>query len=342
MATVRFTRHLQRFFSALKDTAQVEAPASTVAEVLAALDARYPGFASYVVDDHGALRKHVNIFVNNAPIKEKPASLSYIWIVAPGPDEQPNRRYMGTEPGGLFQSDDGGQSWGLVESLWNHPSRLEHWFGGGRDYAGIDSVIIDPRDSKHLFVAVSCGGMFESHDEGATWQARNKGLVAEFLPDLNAEVGHDPHFMVMCKSQPDALWQQNHCGIFRSTDGAKTWQEVSQPDVPARFGFAIAVDPDDANTAWVVPAISDEVRVAVGGAMCVSRTTDGGETWTALRKGLPQKKRYDVTFRHALDLRGDSLAFCTTTGNVFVSDDRGDTWQCIGHHFPPVNSVRFA
>ena len=145
----------------------------------------------------------------------------------------------------------------------------------------------------------------------------------------------------MAPSNPDVLWQQNHCGIFRSTDGAQTWKNISQPDVPAFFGFAIALDAQDEKTAWVVPAMSDQYRVTVDRALCVSRTEDGGETWTALRKGLPQDHCYDLTYRHALDISGDRLAFGTTTGNLYVSDDRGDSWKCISHHLPPIYSVRF-
>jgi photosystem II stability/assembly factor-like uncharacterized protein len=137
------------------------------------------------------------------------------------------------------------------------------------------------------------------------------------------------------------IWQQNHCGIFRSTDGAQTWQDISQPEGPARFGFAIAVDENDPATAWVVPAVADEMRVPVDGSLCVCRTEDGGHSWAALRNGLPQQHSYDLVFRHALDLSGSRLAFGTTTGNLFLSDDRGDHWTCLTHHLAPVYSVRF-
>jgi hypothetical protein len=270
-----------------------------------------------------------------------PAATRYLWVLAPGGDDEPNRFYIGTEPGGLFRSDDAGRTFSLVESLWNHPTRREQWFGGGRDYPGIHSIWVDPRDSRRVLTAISCAGVFETIDDGASWNPRNKGLRADFLPNPDAEVGQDTHYMAACASHPDVLWQQNHCGIFRSTDGATSWNHISQEGGPAYFGFAIAADEHDPDTAWVVPADSDERRMAIGGALCVSRTTDGGTTWTTLRNGLPQENCYDVAFRHALDNRGDRLAFGTTTGNVFVSDDRGDTWKCIGNYFPPVYSVRF-
>ena len=274
--------------------------------------------------------------------KKLPATLTYIWIVAPGSEDQPERLYLGTEPGGLFQSDDGGDTFRLVKPLWNHPSRFEQWFGGGRDSPGIHTVFVDPRDSKRVLVGVSCAGVFETRDDGKTWEPRNQGMSADFLPDPKAEVGQDPHFFEACGTDPDRLWMQNHCGIYCSKNGAKTWKLVSQAGQTAHFGFAVAADEKDADTAWVVPAISDTHRVAVDGALCVCRTTDGGKTWKALRKGLPQKNSFDVTFRHALAHRNGTLAFGTTTGNLFLSENRGQSWESLGCHFPPVYSVRFA
>jgi photosystem II stability/assembly factor-like uncharacterized protein len=271
-----------------------------------------------------------------------PAKLTYLWFIAPGGADQPDRVYLGTEPGGLFQSDDGGDTFQLVEPLWNHPSRTDNWFGGGRDFPGLCSIVVDPRNSQHMFIGISVGGVYETTDGGESWVGRNKGLKACYLPNPDADYGHDPHFMIASPSNPDVLWQQNHCGIFRSTDGAKTWQEISQPGGPAYFGFAIGVHAKDPDTAWVVPAVDAQYRLAVDRALCVCRTDDGGKSWAAFRKGLPQEICYDVTFRHALDVHGDRLVFGTTTGNVYFSDDGGESWDCIGNNLPPVYSARFA
>lgn len=274
--------------------------------------------------------------------KKIPATLTYIWVIAPGGDDRPERLYLGTEPGGLFRSDDGGDTFQLDRSLWNHPSRLEKWFGGGRDNAGIHSILVDPRDSRRVLVGISCAGVFETRDDGKTWNPRNKGLHADFLPDPKAEVGQDPHFIDASPGHPDRLWMQNHCGIYVSRDGAKTWKRVSKAGETAHFGFAIAADRMDPDTAWVVPAISDTHRTAIGGSLCVCRTTDGGRSWKAFRSGLPQKHAYDVTFRHALDASDGTVAFGTTTGNLYVSENRGQSWISLGSNFPPVYSVRFA
>ncbi len=271
-----------------------------------------------------------------------PASVRYLWAFAQGAADQPGRIYVGTEPGGLFYSDDDGDHFKLVESLWNYPGRAEQWFGGGRDYAGIHSILVDPRDSQHLYVGISVAGVFESKDGGTSWAPRNKGLRADFLPDPAAEVGQDPHLLVACQSAPDHLWQQNHCGIFRSVDAGAQWQDVSQPKGPANFGFAIAVDPQRPETAWVVPGISDGVRVAIDQALVVCRTEDGGQSWQELRQGLPQSHCFDIVYRHALALEEDTLVFGTTTGNVFLSPDRGNHWDLLTHTLPMVHAVCFA
>ncbi len=273
--------------------------------------------------------------------KSQPATLRYLWVIAPGGDDQPERMYLGTEPGGLFVSNDGGRSFSLNKGLWDHPSRFTQWFGGGRDMPGIHSVLVDPRNSDRVLVAVSCAGVFETLDGGKTWAPRNRGMSADFLPDPKAEVGQDPHYVEACAADFDALWQQNHCGIYRSRDGAKNWKLVSKKGEVAHFGFAVSVDEKDPDRAWVVPAVADTHRYAVDGKLCVCGTTDGGKTWKALRNGLPQKNAYDVTFRHALDKSFGTLAFGTTTGNLYFSPNRGRRWETVGTNLPPVYSVRF-
>ncbi len=269
------------------------------------------------------------------------AALRTIWTIAGG--GRPGRLYLGTVPGALFRSEDGGESFQLVEGLWNHPSRSDpaKWFGGGMNEPGIHSILVDPRDPRRVLVGVSCAGVFETDDDGSAWRVRNRGLRADFLPEPESEYGHDPHCIARCAADPDVIWMQNHCGLFRSTDGAASWSELHDAEGPGGFGFAVAADPNDPERAWVVPALSDERRMAVGGALCVSTTGDGGRSWRALRRGLPQRDCYDIVYRHALDLSGECLAFGTTTGNLFVSEDRGESWSCAALFLPPIYSLRF-
>jgi len=263
-----------------------------------------------------------------------PATLKYIWSLAAAGPDLPDQLLVGTEPGGLFKSTDNGKSFHLVESLWHHPSRPEHWFGGGRNHAGIHSIVFDPRDSRHFYVGISCAGVFETDDGGETWNVRNRGLRADYLPDPFPEVGHDPHMLKICRTDPNIIWQQNHCGIFRSHDAGKSWKDVSQGAV--NYGFALAVDNDDPNRAWVVPATSDQVRVAVDKALAVYRTDNGGKTWRDFREGLPQKNAYDIVLRHALERKNGELIFGTTTGNLYHSVNEGEAWSAISNNLPTV------
>jgi photosystem II stability/assembly factor-like uncharacterized protein len=270
-----------------------------------------------------------------------PAATRYIWAMANGGENYLSRLWIGTDPGGLFLSEDEGDSFQLVESLWKHPTRKTNWFGGGRDLPGIHSVVVDPRNENHIHIAVSCAGVFETVDAGKTWEVCNHGLRADFLPDPYSEIGHDPHILVAAPANPDVLWQQNHCGIFRSVNGAKNWEAVSERGQLAHFGFAIAVADDNPDQAWVAPANSDEVRTSVKGSLCICRTDDGGKTWKELRNGLPQQNCFDIVYRHALTSSEDAVAFGTTTGNLFFSQNRGENWQVINNYLPMIHSLQF-
>lgn len=275
-------------------------------------------------------------------IKEgKPAILRYLWVMAAGPKSKPNHLYIGTEPGGLFESTDGGESFNLVKGLWNHPSRLTHWMGGGRDNPGIHSIIIDEKDPLKISVGISCAGFFRTLDGGKTWVPLNKGVTADFMPDKNPEVGQDAHFIAASPSNTKVIWQQNHCGIFRSIDDGHLWTKISQENGPAHFGFSITVDEKDEKTAYVIPLTADMNRVPVKNAMCVSKTVDGGKTWVEKRNGLPQKHCYDMVLRHAMDIQQNNLIMGTTTGNLYASADAGENWLSLSSHLPPIYSIRF-
>ena len=271
----------------------------------------------------------------------KPATLKNIWSIQQGGISYPNRIWIGTEPGGLFLSEDYGDTFQLVTSLWNHPSRMnrQQWFGTGRSGPYIHSIVIDPREESHLYIAVSCAGIFESLDSGASWMPKNKGLIAAYLPNPEAEIGHDPHLLLACHSAPTILWQQNHCGIFRTENGGTVWKNVTDTQGIANYGFALAIDHDNPNRAWVIPATSDEIRVAHDLALAVCYTDNAGKTWQAYRNGLPQQNSFDIVFRHAFDRKTETLAFGTTTGNVYLSEDDGKNWQPLTHTLSRIDCV---
>lgn len=276
--------------------------------------------------------------------RDVPWTVKQIWALESGGADQPGHLWAGTIPGGLFRSTDHGHSWTLVESLWRDPRR-NAWFGGGADWPGIHSIVVDPRDSSRVLLGVSCGGVWETTDSGETWEPRALGMRADFMPPdrVGDQLIQDPHLITLCRSAPDMLWSQHHCGIYRSTDGARSWVEIEKAG-PSTFGFAVAVHPEDPDTAWFVPAISDQHRMPVDGKLVVTRTRDGGESFDVLTSGLPQEHAYDLVYRHALSLddTGNRLAFGSTTGSLFVSADQGDSWNTISLHMPPIYAVRFA
>jgi hypothetical protein len=250
--------------------------------------------------------------------------------------------WAGTLPGGLFSSRDRGASWQLNEALWQRPER-RHWMGGRNEAPAMHSICPHPADPGELLLGISCGGAWRTADGGQTWGLRANGMRADFLPpELEGdENSQDPHLIARCAAEPNVLWCQHHCGIFRSTDNGATWVELQAQ--PSSFGFAVAAHPTDPNTAWFVPAVRDQCRVPVDGALCVTRTRDGGKTFEVLRAGLPQAHCYDLIFRHglAVDESGEQLLMASTTGGLWASADAGDHWELVSHELPPIYAAKF-
>jgi len=267
---------------------------------------------------------------------------SLVWSLAPALDKA-GALWCGTIPGAMFRSEDRGASWRIVESLWFMPERKK-WSGGGRDFPGIHSICVDPRDPTTVAIGISTGGVWRTRDAGATWSIASKGMRAEYTPPEKKfdPIAQDVHCLVQCKAAPQTWWAQHHNGIFKSTNDLESWTEIEKAG-PSVFGFTVVVDPADPDTAWFVPGQKDEKRIPVDGKLVVTRTRDGGKTFDVLDRGLPDKFAYDLIFRHGMALSGDgALAFGSTTGNVFASRDRGDTWSAVSHHLPPVHAITFA
>jgi hypothetical protein len=271
-------------------------------------------------------------------------SVHQIWSLATGGADSPGVLWAGTIPGGLFRSQDRGESWELNQALWSRPERTD-WFGGGYDDPGIHSICVDPRGSRRLTIGVSCGGVWITPDGGETWKCRTKGMFADYMPEERREdpAIQDPHRVVQCVTSPNVLWAQHHNGVFRTTNGTELWTEVTAIQ-PSNFGFAVAVHPQQPDTAWFVPAVKDQCRIPVEGKLVVARTRDGGRSFDVLCEGLPQEHAYDLVYRHALDVdaQGDRLAFGSTTGGLWVSENGGDRWHCVSNHLPPIYQVLFA
>ena len=272
-----------------------------------------------------------------------PWTLGKVWNITPGGVD--GRLWAGTMPGGLFRTDDMGDSWSLNETLWRMPERRK-WFGvAGGEQPGISSVLVDPKNPADVRVGVSCAGVWASTDTGATWRNINQGMHNEYVPpeQRGDPSSQDIHQLAHCAAHPDVIWCQHHSTIYRSEDRGENWKEL-KAGRPSRFGFAVAAHPKDPKTAWFVPATKDERRVPVDGKVVVSRTRDGGRSFDVLSRGLPQRHAYDLVWRHALaiDGAGERLAFGSTSGGFWVSEDAGESWTALDARLPPVNAVRFA
>jgi hypothetical protein len=305
-----------------------------------ALDHGHFGVKLHRSDDDG--RSWTEVAAPAYPSDAAPASTLLLWSLESAHADEPGALWCGTIPGGLFRSDDRGESWSLHRPLWDLPSRPE-WFGGGYDDAGIHSILVDPRRAESIVVGISCGGARATTDAGASWRT-GTGMKATYLPpeaEDNQEL-QDPHRIVRCDGHPDVLWCQHHNGMYRSVDAGTSWSRL-HPVEQSDFGFAVEAHPSDPDTAWFVPASSDEVRVPVDGKMSVTRTTDGGKSFTTLTNGLPEGPAYDLVYRHGLALASDhsTLAVGSPTGSLWVGHDGGERFSPVSSHLPPILCLRW-
>ncbi|MFN6964501.1 MAG: WD40/YVTN/BNR-like repeat-containing protein [Pyrinomonadaceae bacterium] len=269
-------------------------------------------------------------------IKMPPAtkkSLENIWQIAPGGDA--DSLYVGVAPAALFESHDRGETWKLNKGLWNHPHRKK-WqpgFGG----LCLHTIVTDKKDPKSIKIAISTGGVYQTSDGGESWQVSNTGVKAYFLPNQFPEFGQCVHKIARHPKKKNTYFLQNHHGVYRSRDGAVTWQEI-EDGLPSNFGFGLTVS--ESGSAFIVPLQKDAERFTCDGKLRVYRTRDEGKSWQPLTKGLPQKNAYEVILRDAMDSTGDNIFFGTKNGKLFGSFDDGDSWKLIEGSLPEICCVK--
>ena len=263
-------------------------------------------------------------------------SIPSVWsLAAAGPT-----LYAGVEPAGLFRSEDRGATWSHVEGLTNHPTRPTWQPGAGGLI--LHSIVPHAADPERTWVGISSVGTFETRDGGASWEPRNQGVRAGFNPDPYPVTGQCVHHLVAAAGEPETLYQQNHCGVYRSDDGGSSWVEITA-GLPSEFGFPMVTDPRDPDTAWVIPLNgADKGRFMPDAHAAVWRTRDRGASWTRSDKGLPTRDAYlsvlrDAMARDTLDPVG--ITFGTSTGQLWHSADEGDSWQMITDTLPEIWAV---
>jgi photosystem II stability/assembly factor-like uncharacterized protein len=260
--------------------------------------------------------------------------LEKAWHVEPAGDAL----YLGAAPGVLFRSDDRGATWEVNRGLLEHPTR-DRWEPGAGGMC-CHSVQLDPSDPKRMYVGISAAGVFRTDDGGETWAPMNKDVAADFHPEKYPEVGQCVHKLLLHPARPERLWQQNHCGVYRSDDRGENWERLDGNGLPSSFGFGLALDPEDPDTAFVVPEEADENRVTAGGRLGVYRTQDAGATWQLVAEGLPDQAWTGV-LREGMSYDSESVYFGTQGGSVFAIAD-GDHWVEAASYLPPVLSVEAA
>jgi hypothetical protein len=262
-------------------------------------------------------------------------TLQATWHVEPGRPEEPGRLYLGGDPGVLFRSDDGGETWDPNHGLLDHPTR-DRWFPGAGGMS-CHSIQVDPRDRDRMYVGITAAGIFRTEDGGESWTPINESVAADFLAEPHADVGQCPHKVLLHPERPDRLWQQNHFGVYRSDDRGDSWVRVDQNGLPGGFGFPLMLDPGDPSRVFVIPETSPEYHYSPSGRLAVYRTEDSGETWAPMVDGLPAQA-WAAVLREASAYDADSLYFGTQSGSFFALTDR-DTWVEAVRHLPPILSV---
>jgi len=265
--------------------------------------------------------------------------LEGIWHIEPGLAATPDVLYAGVAPAALFKSVDAGETWSEVTELSGHPTR-SRWHPGAGGLC-LHSIQLDPVNARRMFIAISAVGVFRTDDGGANWKPVNRGTRADFLPENKPEFGQCVHKMLMAPGRPELLFQQNHCGVYRSADAGESWEEITA-GLPSDFGFPLAVHPRDAETIYVLPLQGAEFRCPPEGKLRVFRSRDGGRNWEALTKGLPQEQAFPGILREGMATdKADpaGVYFGTNTGKIFASRDEGDSWHVLAENLPPVSSV---
>jgi photosystem II stability/assembly factor-like uncharacterized protein len=255
------------------------------------------------------------------------------------------RLLAGAEAAGLFESRDGGKTWTLISTLDGQPNR-ELWNDPANQppgHLGMSAILPHPEDASRFWVIIQGHSIFETTDDGATWTPRNKGLRADW-PLENPEVGYCVHKLVLSPADHQRMYQQNHCGMHRSDDQGQSWVEISE-GLPSDFGFAAAAHPHDKDTFYVIPLDPGHGRVMPEGHAAVWRTRDAGSSWQRLDRGLPERDAHLGVLREGMaidDCDVPGLYFGTSTGQVFASNDEGESWNEIAGYLPAISSVNVA
>jgi len=265
-------------------------------------------------------------------------TMKRIWRFEPGPEAEPDTLYCGVDPASLFKSEDRGETWTLNKGLYDHETRPK-WNPGAGGLC-LHTILVHPRDPENILIAISSVGILKTTDGGDSWAFKNKNLRADFFPNKYPEYGQCPHHLVRNPSKPDVIYQQNHCGQYRSDDDGETWKDI-EGNLPSRFGFPIGVDYNDPKRVYVAPEVSGDRRLPPGDRFMVWGSDNSGKSWKAIDGGLPQRSFYNI-YREGMDTdEEDPCGVYVGTGNgtLFMSRGGSGKWATVADGLPPILSV---
>lgn len=268
-------------------------------------------------------------------------SVSRVWHVEPGTEAEPDVLYLGVDPACLFKSEDYGATWAPNEAMMKHETRKKWQPGGGG--LCLHSIVPREKDPKRMHVAISAVGTMWTKDGGESWEFQNKHVRADFLPNKFPVYGQCVHKIVKSARRPDVIYQQNHCGTYRSDDDGKDWVDISA-GLPSRFGFPIAVDANEPKRVYAVPLKGDFNRVPPKARFAIWVSDDAGKNWSAKDRGLPRTSYFTILREGMAADDADPCGVCvgTTTGHLFFSRDQGESWTTVTDTLPPILSVSAA
>jgi photosystem II stability/assembly factor-like uncharacterized protein len=247
------------------------------------------------------------------------------------------RLFCGTEPARLFVSDDLGENWSERPGLRDVPT-VDKWsFPGPPHVAHAKHITFDPRDARRMYVSIEVGGLLVSEDGGEAWQD---------LPGMYEDV----HRLVISPRDPQRMYVSGGAGLWLSDDGGATWLNTTDHEHEiGGYPDQLVYDPRDPELMFVAAAkdAPGAWRTTHFAGARIARSRDGGRTWEILTNGLPDRMQGNIEAM-CLEAAGQapcSLFAATTAGEVWISEDAGESWTLAitglapiskGGHFQPL------